>query len=162
MVKSGRSTYISILSFILIKFAFFDLFNYPIELLTDYKVLCHICTQNGLNSSLFKSSFFLHCQPTKYIVFWLGQDPLQEVCMIIFQDCLVITGCCHWMLDFLIIHIIEPGVSSVMSECADHGREHIHVLNNISYLGLTQNQISHVHDVESMSEVVVRYPLHMS
>lgn len=82
--------------------------------------------------------------------------------MIIFQHCLVITGCCHRVLDFLIIHIIEPGMPGVMTESSYHGRKCIYILEDFSNLGLTQNQISHVNNVESVSEVVVRYPLHVS
>ena len=80
--------------------------------------------------------------------------------MIVFEDCLIITSLCHRMLYLLEIHVIEAWMPDVMTESPHHGREHINIFNNRTKLGLAQNNIGHLHNVEGMREVVVGHTLH--
>jgi hypothetical protein len=66
------------------------------------------------------------------------------------------------MLYLLEIHVIEAWMSSVMTESPHHGREDINIFNNRTKLGLAQNNIGHMYNVEGMREVVVGNTLHQA
>ena len=80
--------------------------------------------------------------------------------MIVFEDCLIVASLSHRMLYLLEIDIIETRMSSIMTEGANHGRKNINIFNNRTKLSLAQNNVSHMHNVERMSEIVIWNTLH--
>jgi len=51
-------------------------------------------------------------------------------------------------------------MASIMTERAYHGRKNIDIFNNRAKLSLAQNNVSHMHNVECMSEIVIWNTLH--
>lgn len=114
-------TYISILSLISVKCAPSDLLHYLLKLLADHKMLSHISTQYSLDSSLAESRQLLRCQAREDIILRLRKEPLEYIAVIVLKDTLVVAGLGPWMLHFLVIHIVEARMSSVVAEGPDHG-----------------------------------------
>ena len=80
--------------------------------------------------------------------------------MVVFENTLVIDCLCYGKPQFLEINIVEAWMIQIVPKRPNHHAQNIDIFQVFSHLSLSHYDVTGVHYVESMREVVERHSLH--